>query len=62
MHATLSSPPTFSENSHLASAWQNGNGRFLIDGFPRQMDQALEFDASVRRLRPPGTARSTTSS
>jgi len=28
-------------------AWQNGKGRFLIDGFPRQMDQALEFEKVV---------------
>jgi UMP-CMP kinase len=23
--------------------------RFLVDGFPRQMDQAVKFDESVRR-------------
>lgn len=28
-------------------AWQNGKGRFLIDGFPRQMDQALKFEETV---------------
>jgi len=27
--------------------WANGAGRFLIDGFPRKMDQALEFDKTV---------------
>ncbi|KAG6332256.1 hypothetical protein ID866_6836 [Astraeus odoratus] len=27
--------------------WSNGGGRFLIDGFPRKMDQALEFDRAV---------------
>lgn len=27
--------------------WSNGKGRFLIDGFPRQMDQAQEFDKTV---------------
>lgn len=27
--------------------WQNGHGRFLIDGFPRKMDQALEFERAV---------------
>jgi len=27
--------------------WANGRGRFLIDGFPRKMDQALEFDKTV---------------
>jgi len=30
-----------------ANYWQNGRGRFLIDGFPRQMDQALKFDDEV---------------
>ncbi|KAH7103797.1 UMP-CMP kinase [Auriculariales sp. MPI-PUGE-AT-0066] len=28
--------------------WESGRGRFLIDGFPRKMDQALEFDRTVR--------------
>ncbi|EIW85295.1 ADK-domain-containing protein [Coniophora puteana RWD-64-598 SS2] len=28
-------------------AWSDGKGRFLIDGFPRQMDQAQEFDKTV---------------
>lgn len=27
--------------------WQNGCGRFLIDGFPRKMDQAIKFDETV---------------
>jgi len=27
--------------------WGNGQGRFLIDGFPRKMDQALKFDETV---------------
>jgi UMP-CMP kinase len=27
--------------------WQNGKGRFLIDGFPRKMDQAIKFDETV---------------
>ncbi|KAG6833205.1 UMP-CMP kinase [Tephrocybe sp. NHM501043] len=27
--------------------WQDGRGRFLIDGFPRKMDQAVEFDRTV---------------
>lgn len=27
--------------------WTDGNGRFLIDGFPRKMDQALTFDETV---------------
>ena len=28
--------------------WGEGRGRFLIDGFPRKMDQALKFDEDVR--------------
>ncbi len=28
--------------------WSDGKGRFLIDGFPRKMDQALLFDTEVR--------------
>lgn len=27
--------------------WTQGRGRFLIDGFPRKMDQAIKFDESV---------------
>lgn len=27
--------------------WSNGKGRFLVDGFPRKMDQAIKFDESV---------------
>ncbi len=27
--------------------WSNGRGRFLIDGFPRKMDQALKFEEDV---------------
>ncbi|TFK26365.1 UMP-CMP kinase [Coprinopsis marcescibilis] len=27
--------------------WDDGQGRFLIDGFPRKMDQALRFDETV---------------
>lgn len=29
--------------------WQDGKGRFLIDGFPRKMDQAMKFDEDVCR-------------
>jgi UMP-CMP kinase len=28
--------------------WQDGKGRFLVDGFPRKMDQAVKFDEEVR--------------
>lgn len=31
---------------------REGKWRFLIDGFPRQMDQAIKFDESVSLLRP----------
>jgi UMP-CMP kinase len=31
-----------------APGWGAGRGRFLIDGFPRKMDQALKFDETVR--------------
>jgi len=29
------------------NGWENGCGRFLIDGFPRKMDQAIGFDEQV---------------
>lgn len=47
MAATLASPPHFDAGSPLAAGWENGKGRFLIDGFPRKMDQALMFDKAV---------------
>lgn len=31
------------------SKWADEKGRFLIDGFPRKMDQALGFDDTVSR-------------
>lgn len=31
----------------LGDGWANGKGRFLVDGFPRKMDQALKFDEEV---------------
>ena len=27
--------------------WGEGKGRFLVDGFPRKMDQAIIFDQTV---------------
>lgn len=33
-----------------SEGWQDGRGRFLIDGFPRKMDQALKFEETVRLL------------
>ena len=37
------------EGSNSSSSQGQGRGgrRFLIDGFPRQMDQAVKFDESV---------------
>ncbi|KAI0637310.1 UMP-CMP kinase [Trametes polyzona] len=32
---------------HDTEGWDAGRGRFLIDGFPRKMDQALKFDEDV---------------
>lgn len=33
---------------HQASdGWGDGKGRFLIDGFPRKMDQAIMFEEDV---------------
>ena len=29
--------------------WSGGKGRFLIDGFPRKMDQALKFEEDVSK-------------
>ena len=50
MRDTLKSPPTFSGDSPLSGHWSGGKGRFLIDGFPRKMDQAIKFDESVRSV------------
>ncbi|KAI0928167.1 UMP-CMP kinase, variant 3 [Taiwanofungus camphoratus] len=35
------------ETPRAGDAWGGGRGRFLIDGFPRQMDQAEKFDNEV---------------
>ncbi|KAF9653161.1 UMP-CMP kinase [Thelephora ganbajun] len=40
MRATL-------EEGRPDQGWTNGQGRFLVDGFPRKMDQALKFDEDV---------------
>lgn len=34
--------------NRTGEGWSNAGGRFLVDGFPRKMDQALKFDAEVR--------------
>ena len=36
------------EEGRPGEGWADGKGRFLIDGFPRKMDQALKFDEDVR--------------
>ncbi|KAG8746929.1 UMP-CMP kinase [Ceratobasidium sp. 414] len=33
--------------AHPGAAWENGHSRFLVDGFPRKMDQAIKFDETV---------------
>ena len=34
-------------NPPAKEGWEDGKGRYLIDGFPRKMDQALKFDEAV---------------
>ena len=34
--------------SKSGEGWEDSKGRFLIDGFPRKMDQALKFEEEVR--------------
>ena len=40
MHAALA-------KNRQSVGWTDGRGRFLTDGFPRKMDQALKFDEDV---------------
>jgi len=35
------------EKRTSGAGWAEGQGRFLIDGFPRKMDQALKFEEDV---------------
>ncbi|PFH48183.1 hypothetical protein AMATHDRAFT_66059 [Amanita thiersii Skay4041] len=35
------------QGGRSGSGWSNGRGKFLIDGFPRKMDQALGFEEQV---------------
>ncbi|KAJ7694079.1 UMP-CMP kinase [Mycena rosella] len=35
------------KEGRAGDGWADGRGRFLIDGFPRKMDQALKFDEDV---------------
>lgn len=39
-----------SNNTSNKEGWGHGHGRFLIDGFPRKLDQLLKFEETVRRL------------
>jgi UMP-CMP kinase len=32
------------------AGWSDGRGHFLIDGFPRKMDQALRFEEEVHAI------------
>lgn len=38
------------KEARSGDGWTNGKGRFLIDGFPRKMDQAVKFDEEVCNL------------
>lgn len=35
------------QEGRSGEGWADGKGRFLVDGFPRKMDQALEFEKVV---------------
>jgi hypothetical protein len=35
------------ENHPPGNGWAEDQGRFLIDGFPRKLDQAVKFEAEV---------------
>lgn len=35
------------KEERTGAGWANGKARFLIDGFPRKMDQALKFEEDV---------------
>ncbi|KAF8883542.1 P-loop containing nucleoside triphosphate hydrolase protein [Infundibulicybe gibba] len=35
------------DEGRSSEGWVEGRGRFLIDGFPRKMDQAIKFDETV---------------
>jgi UMP-CMP kinase len=51
MHVTIklieNAMTTALKENRPGDGWSNGKGRFLIDGFPRKMDQALKFDEEV---------------
>jgi len=35
------------DEKRQGEGWADGKGRFLVDGFPRKMDQAVKFDEDV---------------
>jgi len=35
------------KEERTGEGWSNGYSRFLVDGFPRKMDQAVKFDMEV---------------
>ena len=39
---------TVLQENRGGNVWSNSRGRFLIDGFPRKMDQALGFEEQAR--------------
>ena len=45
--ALLSNAMSSALSTRSGAGWENGKGRFLIDGFPRKMDQAEKFEQSV---------------
>ncbi|KAI5450041.1 bifunctional uridylate/adenylate kinase [Naganishia albida] len=47
MRDALSKEPLVPAGSSAREGWESGRGRFLIDGFPRKMDQAVTFDTQV---------------
>lgn len=40
------------KEGRTTDGWADGSGRFLVDGFPRKMDQALKFEEDVRHFLP----------
>lgn len=44
------------KEGRTGEGWANGHGRFLVDGFPRKMDQAIKFDEEVCSNSPLNTS------
>ena len=45
--ALLSNAMSSALSTRSGAGWENGKGRFLIDGFPRKIDQAEKSEQSV---------------